>query len=120
MVTVKRPCIKHECEGDGARASSLERTEFLLRNYTSAMSSSDDKIINIVDLLKLANSALPPRFRAYDHAEIQAIIRKQQNENRLMFDETNGNMRRNRVCCLRSIRLDSMFDFIALLVLLIR
>jgi len=46
--------------------------------------------LSITELANRANSSLPEDSPPFDIPEIELILRNQQNENRLMYDETNG------------------------------
>jgi len=68
-----------------------ERFQFIVDIYTRLVSSREEQgKLTLEELLKAANSSLPSCISSYHLSEIEAVLRKQQSENRLMYDETNG------------------------------
>ena len=68
-----------------------ERFQFIVHTYTSLMSAREEQgKLSLNELLEVANMSLPSCISSYSLPEVEAILRRQQSENRLMYDETNG------------------------------
>jgi len=67
----------------------FNRANFISGVYTDIMNEKDDGTCQLTELANVANASLPQGASAFSLAEIEEILKKQQKENRLMYDETN-------------------------------
>lgn len=70
-------------------APDSKRAEFIHGIYTGIISVKESGICHLAELANTANASLPQQTPAFSLVEIEEILRKQQNDNHLMYDETN-------------------------------
>tara|TARA_B100000475_G_scaffold58554_1_gene40975 strand:- start:600 stop:944 length:345 start_codon:yes stop_codon:yes gene_type:complete len=93
----KRPCLDEAFSTQGdkqtfkSQIGSPGRSETILRVYSGLLSTYEEQgKVGLSDLLEAANSSLTPHELEYQLSEVESILRNQQDENRLMYDELNG------------------------------
>lgn len=96
---MKATGFKRSCPADpGQRTQKAhkatgnpERSNFVIQIFAGLQSAHGENArLSITELANRANSSLPEDSPPFDIPEIELILRNQQNENRLMYDETNG------------------------------
>mmetsp|Transcript_5549 Transcript_5549/g.18875 ORF Transcript_5549/g.18875 Transcript_5549/m.18875 type:complete len:508 (-) Transcript_5549:511-2034(-) len=93
----KRPCLdeafstQENKQTFKSQIGSPGRSETILRVYSGLLSTYEEQgKVGLSDLLEAANSSLTPHELEYQLSEVESILRNQQDENRLMYDELNG------------------------------